>query len=220
MKIVLLGAPGTGKGTQAQFIANKYKLSIISTGNILRNEIKKKTNLGFKIEEFIIKGKLVQNSIIMEIIKNELTQKKYKNGFILDGFPRTIEQAEYLKRNKTIINYVFEFKLSEEKILQRIKKRKIDAITGLTYNKKIFNKNNFQANNLISRSDDREEIIKKRLTEYKKYIVSLKNFYMQESNNYNLLYYEINSENKIEIINQKIQNYLENKNINYKCKTY
>lgn len=210
MHIVLLGAPGTGKGTQAQFISKEYNIPIISTGQILRNISKETTNLGKKINKIITNGKLVSDEIIIEIIKNHILQHKCKNGFILDGFPRTIVQAKYLKSIGIKIDYIFEFILPKNIILERIKQRKIDPKTGLTC-KNLINFNKSSNNNpentkkLQTRSDDRDEIVQKRLQEYEKNFVHLKKFYIKEFKNKNLEYYEINNLNEIKNINTKIK---------------
>lgn len=133
MRIILIGAPGTGKGTQAKFITEKYKIPQISTGDMLRESIYSKNKIGKIIKNIIEKGKLVSDKIVCDLIEKRILKKDCINGFILDGFPRTIEQALYLSQKKIKIDYVLDFIMPYESILERISGRRIHVNSGRTY---------------------------------------------------------------------------------------
>lgn len=216
MKIVLLGAPGTGKGTQAQFISNQYNLPIISTGNILRKLVKKNTKVGNIINNSISNGKLVPDIIITTIVKNIIAKLKKETGFILDGFPRTIQQANELKKMGININYVFEFILSKDIILKRLQGRRVDPITETIYNINIDSNNNTKdlPKKLTIRTDDHINIINKRFQEYETTTKKLSNFFIEENKKHYLKYFKIDSNHQIEFINKKIKKILKCNKIN------
>ncbi|ADP67950.1 adenylate kinase [Buchnera aphidicola str. JF98 (Acyrthosiphon pisum)] len=136
MRIILLGAPGTGKGTQGKFITEKYKIPQISTGDMLRESVVLKNKIGMIIKNIIEEGKLVSDEIVCHLIKNRIKKHDCINGFILDGFPRTIQQALYLSKKNIKIDYVLEFIIPHEYILERISGRRIHIQSGRIYHVK------------------------------------------------------------------------------------
>ena len=133
MKIILLGAPGAGKGTQAQFIMKKLNIPQISTGDMLRAAIKEKTELGIKAQTVIDRGELVSDDIILGLVQERISKPDCKNGFLLDGFPRTLAQANGLKEIKIDIDFVFDFDISDNEILKRMTGRRVHLDSGRTY---------------------------------------------------------------------------------------
>lgn len=176
MNIIFLGAPGSGKGTQAQKVALENSICHISTGEVLRKEIACGSDLGKTVQEILKKGELVSNELVLDLLRNFLdTHKECKKGFILDGFPRNIEQAEqldnFLLENKTKIDYVILLKVEDNIIIDRLSNRLYCTTCSLTYNKYT---NPPQSsgicdkcgNELIIRNDDRPETVKTRLNIY------------------------------------------------------
>ncbi len=183
MKIVMLGAPGVGKGTIAKMLMEKKGIIQISTGDLLRWAVKNKTKLGLKAKTYMEKGELVPDKLVINIIKEHV--KDYQKGFILDGFPRTISQAEALTENKIQIDHVLNFKASEETIIQRLSGRRTCKKCNAIYHIKnmppkkegICDKCNGK---LFQREDDKPEAIKNRLEIYKEKTELLINYYKQK----------------------------------------
>ncbi|CAL4323587.1 adenylate kinase family protein [Buchnera aphidicola] len=173
MKIIFFGPPGSGKGTQSELIKKKMKIPQISTGNILRQAIQSKHKTGKKISNCINQGILVDDSIIIHLIKKRIKKKDCESGFILDGFPRTLKQAIEMTKEKIIIDYFIEFYISEKIIYDRILGRRIHIPSGRTYHIK-FNppkkseRDDITNEKLTVREDDKKEVISKRIIEYKK----------------------------------------------------
>lgn len=169
MKIVIFGAPGSGKGTVAQKIEQEFHFPQISTGDILREETKKKTPLGKQISKAMQSGKYVEDEVMFNILKNRLKKADCKKGFILDGYPRTNAQAEFLINNIDI-DIVFCLDVSEKEIINRILNRMVCPKCRAIYNKKTYEKNICQkcGEKLVKRQDDTLEIITKRIEFYKK----------------------------------------------------
>ena len=130
MKLILLGAPGAGKGTQAEYICDKLSIPAISTGNIIRAALKAGTEMGLKAKEFIDKGQLVPDEVVIGIIKERLAEDDCQNGFILDGFPRTIPQAEALDTMGIEIDKVIDIEVPDEKIVERMSGRRVCPACG------------------------------------------------------------------------------------------
>ncbi|VFP79311.1 Adenylate kinase [Buchnera aphidicola (Cinara curtihirsuta)] len=213
IRIIMLGAPGSGKGTQTQLLSKYFDIPFISTGEILRQEIKKNKKIRNYIEDTINQGKLVKNSFIIELIKKKIQEKKYYNGFILDGFPRTIEQAKSLKKNIKI-QYIIHLKIKYYSVINRIKGRLIHEPSGRTYHEifnppKKKNKDDVTGELLNKRKDDNEKIIINRLKEYEIYTKPLIKWFKKEIKN-NIGYLEVNSNASIKYINKKIINYINN----------
>jgi len=185
MRLVLLGPPGVGKGTQAEKLSREFNLQWISTGNILRDNIKDGTALGNKVRIYVEKGLLVPDAIMLDIIKERLSSNESKDGFILDGFPRTVAQAKALDQLVGKIDKVLYLKCDEDCIVRRLSARRVCPICGTTYNlltnppknDKICDRCNGK---LIRRNDDEEEVIRERLKVYERQTAGLKEFYAKE----------------------------------------
>lgn len=185
--IILLGAPGVGKGTQAKVITQKYKIPQISTGDMLRNAIKNQTVLGLEAKKVMDSGALVSDDIVIGLVKERLKDDDCKNGYLFDGFPRTINQANSLKEAGIIINYVIEIFVSEKEIVKRLSGRRIHLASGRTYHiiynpPKKDNIDDITGDKLIQRDDDKEETIWHRLKVYKEQTAPLIDYYSKEKN--------------------------------------
>lgn len=184
MNIILLGAPGAGKGTQAEKICEKYNIPIISTGNMIREAVKKGTEMGKKAKSLIDAGKLVADEVVIGIVKERLSNDDCKNGFILDGFPRTIPQAEALDDMGVRIDKVISIEVPDEKIIARMSGRRVCLDCGATYHleyKKPSKDGVCDAcgNDLVQRKDDAPETVSVRLDLYHKDTEPLKDYYKQ-----------------------------------------
>ena len=173
MNIILIGAPGSGKGTQASLISKELNIENISTGNLLRKEVENKTAIGIKVKEIMQRGGLVGDDIVIDIIKNKLTSPECRNGFLLDGFPRNIEQAKKLDdlmdKLKIKINKVFNFEIDQEILIKRIAGRYSCKNCGAVYNhyfnptKKERNCDLCNSTHFETREDDNEKTVRNRL---------------------------------------------------------
>ena len=182
MRLILLGAPGAGKGTQAERIAAKLQIPTISTGNILREAIKNGTETGLKAKSFMDKGMLVPDDVIIGIIGERLSQPDCKNGYILDGVPRTIAQAEALQEQGIEIDYVLSLEIADEVIEKRMTGRRVCGTCGASYHitanpPKIEGICNVCGNPLVIRDDDKPETVRHRLEIYHSETEALKGFY-------------------------------------------
>ncbi len=171
MRLILLGGPGAGKGTQANYIKEKYGIPQISTGDMLRAQIKAGTELGMKAKAIMDAGGLVSDDIIIGMVKARLTEADCKNGYLFDGFPRTIPQAEAMKAAGVPIDYVVEIDVADEEIVKRMSGRRVHVASGRTYHvvfnpPKVVGKDDATGEDLIQRDDDKEETVKKRLDVY------------------------------------------------------
>jgi adenylate kinase len=182
MRIVLLGAPGAGKGTQAEVIAEKFAIPKISTGDMLRNEVKEGTPLGMEAKKHMDKGALVPDEVIIGMMKKRLTAADCKNGYLFDGFPRTIPQANAMKDSAVMLDFVLEIDVSDADIVERIAGRRIHLASGRTYHvkfnpPKVVDKDDLTGEALAQRDDDREETVKSRLAVYHAQTAPLVGFY-------------------------------------------
>ena len=186
MNIILLGPPGAGKGTQAKFISEKYSIPHISTGDIFRKNIKEKTPLGINAKEYIDKGELVPDSITISIVEERIKEKDCKNGFLLDGFPRTVYQAEaldaVLEKMGSKIDYVINIASSEKEIIERLTGRRVCKVCGAGYHvtnipPKKEGICDVCGGKLIQRDDDKLETIKNRLRVYESQTRPLIDYY-------------------------------------------
>lgn len=171
MRLILLGAPGAGKGTQATFICQKYGIPQISTGDMLRAAIKAGTPLGLQIKSVMDSGGLVNDALILNLVKERIAQPDCANGFLFDGFPRTLPQADALKAAGVKLDYVLEIDVPLEAIIERMSGRRSHAASGRTYHVKfnppqIAGLDDVTGEPLIQRDDDKEETVKKRLAIY------------------------------------------------------
>jgi adenylate kinase len=182
MKLILLGAPGAGKGTQAAFITEKYGIPQISTGDMLRAAVKAGTPLGLEAKKVMDAGKLVSDEIILGLIKERLKQPDCAKGFLFDGFPRTIPQAEALRAQGVDLDYVLEIDVADEEIIKRMSGRRVHLGSGRTYHvvfnpPKVPGKDDVTGEDLIQREDDKEETVRKRLAVYHSQTKPLVEFY-------------------------------------------
>lgn len=182
MNLILLGAPGAGKGTQAEVICDTLKIPAISTGNILREAIKNETALGMKAKSYMDGGKLVPDEIVINILKERLEKDDCKNGFILDGFPRTVPQAEALDKMGVNIDRVIDIEVEDEKIMKRLSGRRVCEDCGASYHleykpSKAEGKCDKCGGNTVQRKDDHPDTIKERLQVYHQQTEPLKDYY-------------------------------------------
>ncbi|HNB00475.1 MAG TPA: adenylate kinase [Nitrosomonas sp.] len=171
MRIILLGAPGAGKGTQANFIKEYFGIPQISTGDMLRNAVKAGTPLGVMAKKIMDSGGLVSDEIIINLVKERIAEPDCTKGFLFDGFPRTIPQADALKVAQVAIDYVVEIDVTDSEIIKRMSGRRVHPASGRTYHivfnpPKVEGQDDISGEPLIQRDDDREETVMKRLEVY------------------------------------------------------
>lgn len=184
MKVIMLGAPGAGKGTQAEILSKKLNIPTISTGNILRAAVKNGTPVGLKAKEYMDAGKLVPDDVIIGIVAERLAEPDCANGYILDGVPRTIPQAEALEQAGIVFDHVLSIEISDEEIVNRMSGRRACPACGATYHvvsappkqEGVCDK---CGGKLVQRKDDAPETVKARLEVYHKETEPLKDFYAQ-----------------------------------------
>ena len=171
MRLILLGAPGAGKGTQAKFICEKFSIPQISTGDMLRAAVKAGTPLGIEAKKVMDSGGLVSDNIIIGLVKDRLTQPDCKNGYLFDGFPRTIPQAQAMKDAGVPLDYVLEIDVPFASIIERMSGRRVHLASGRTYHlhynaPQVAGKDDLTGEELIQRDDDQEDTVRKRLEVY------------------------------------------------------
>lgn len=182
MRVILLGAPGAGKGTQAGFITRKFGIPQISTGDMLRAAVKAGTPLGLKVKDVMDSGGLVSDDIIIDLIKERITQPDCATGFLFDGFPRTIPQAEALRDAGVGIDHVVEIAVDDEEIVSRIGGRRVHPASGRVYHvihqpPKVEGKDDETGDDLVQRADDQEDTVRHRLSVYHSQTQPLVAFY-------------------------------------------
>ena len=188
MRLILLGPPGAGKGTQANFIKEKFGIPQISTGDMLRTAVKAGTHLGLAAKRVMDAGALVSDDIIIGLVKDRLTQPDCGSGYLFDGFPRTIPQADAMKAADVGIDFVLEIDVPDSEIVQRMSGRRVHMASGRTYHLK-FNPpripglDDVSGEPLIQRDDDREETVQKRLAVYHQQTRALVDYYSKWSGN-------------------------------------
>ncbi len=186
MKIIFLGAPGAGKGTQAEVVSQKLSIPTISTGNIIREALSTGTEMGKKAKEYIESGKLVPDDVVIGIIKERLANDDCANGFILDGFPRTIPQAEALDQMGIEIDKVVEINVPDEKIAERMSGRRVCLACGSSYHL-IYKKPEVEGvcdncgSQLVQRKDDHADTVNSRLQVYHEQTEPLKDYYANKN---------------------------------------
>lgn len=171
MRLILLGGPGAGKGTQANYIKERYQIPQISTGDMLRAAVKAGTELGLKAKEYMDAGGLVPDQVIIGLVKERIKEDDCKKGFLFDGFPRTIPQADAMKEAGVGIDAVVEIDVPDEEIIKRMSGRRAHLASGRTYHiiynpPKVEGKDDVTGEPLVQRDDDKEETVKKRLEVY------------------------------------------------------
>ena len=186
MNVILLGPPGAGKGTQASQICEKFNIPQISTGDMLRAAVVAGTEIGLKAKKVIDAGSLVSDDIIIALVKERIQSPDCKNGYLLDGFPRTIAQADSLKTQGININYVVEVQVPDEDIVVRMSGRRVHLASGRTYHIDfnppiVQNKDDLTGEDLIQRVDDKEEIVRDRLSIYHQQTQPLVNYYSDDA---------------------------------------
>jgi len=211
MRIILLGAPGAGKGTQAQILKDKFNIPQISTGDMLRAAIKANTKLGLEAKQFMDSGALVPDQLIIELVKERIQDEDCKQGFLLDGFPRTIPQAEAMKQAFISIDIVIEIDVPDNVIVDRLSGRRTHLASGRIYHiqnnpPKIQDKDDITGEPLVQRDDDKKETILKRLDVYHSQTKPLVDYYSKwaASENERLRYIKINGLGDVKDIQKTI----------------
>ena len=183
MRLILLGLPGAGKGTQAQYIVERYRIPQISTGDMLREEIRAGSPLGIKAKAFMDRGELVPDDLVIELVKQRVKRVECANGYLFDGFPRTIEQADAMRREGIEIDFVIEIEVADDEILRRMSGRRVHPGSGRTYHvdfnpPKVAGRDDLTGEPLVQRPDDREETVRKRIATYHAVTKPLVNYYL------------------------------------------
>lgn len=211
MRIILLGPPGAGKGTQAQFISQKFDIPQISTGDMLRAAIKEGTELGRKAEDVMKAGGLVSDDLIINLVKERIAKPDCANGCILDGFPRTIPQAKALADAGVDINHVVEISVPDDEIVQRLSGRRQHPGSGRVYHlqhnpPKVEGVDDVTGEPLIQRDDDKEETIRERLSTYHEQTSTLVGFYKAKADESGAAphYHQFDGTQPIETVKQQI----------------
>ncbi len=206
MKMILLGAPGAGKGTQAKFLTEAYGIPQISTGDMLRAAVKAGTEVGLKAKEIMDSGGLVTDDIIIDLVKDRIQEDDCNSGFLFDGFPRTIPQAEALRDAGVDIDVVLEIDVPNDEIVRRLSGRRVHLDSGRVYHVE-FNPpaqeglDDETGEPLIQRDDDTEETVRKRLSVYHEQTLPLVSFYTEmEKNSGAVKFIKINGTASIEVI--------------------
>lgn len=204
MRAILLGCPGAGKGTQAEYLAKHYDIPLVSTGDMLRTAVKMQTKLGVQVKQVMESGGLVSDSIIIDLVKERIEQDDCKNGYLLDGFPRTIAQAEALHNAKVVIDYIIEIFVPDEEIITRLSGRRVHLESGRVYHikykpPKTPNIDDITGEPLIHRTDDKKATVIERLRVYHEKTESLITYYKKSTN-----YIRVNGIGKIEEVQRRI----------------
>ena len=213
MNLIILGPPGAGKGTQAAFIASEQNIPHISTGDMLREAIKNGTELGLQAKAVMDAGNLVSDELIIELVKERISQEDCKTGFLFDGFPRTIPQAEALQENNVDINGVIELVIADEEIIKRMSGRRIHLASGRTYHVD-FNPpkqpglDDETGEELIIRKDDEPETVKDRLKVYWTQTQPLIEYYSNFKNASDFKYLTVDGTLTVEEIKNNIKEFL------------
>ncbi len=214
MKIILLGAPGAGKGTQAQFLTKKFNIPQISTGDMLRAAIKAGTPMGKMAKEFMDAGKLVTDEIIIGLVKDRIAEDDCQNGFLLDGFPRTIPQAQAVTAAGISLDAVIEIDVPDEEIVKRMSGRRVHQDSGRTYHivynpPKVEGKDDETGEALIQRADDKEEVVLDRLKVYHEQTQPLVSYYQDQAKaDANLRYVYVDGTQDIAVVEETITSQL------------
>jgi adenylate kinase len=214
MRLILLGSPGSGKGTQALRIQEKYHIPQISTGDMLREAVREQTPLGIEAKKIMDAGKLVSDDIILGLIQSRIAQADCAGGFLLDGFPRTLVQAEGLAKMGADIDHVIEIAVDDEEIVNRMSGRRVHPASGRTYHvkfnpPKVAGKDDLTGEPLIQRDDDTEETVRKRLSVYHEQTEPLVGYYSTLAADGRLQFSSIPGVGSVDSISEKIFSALE-----------
>lgn len=209
MRIILLGAPGAGKGTQAQFMMDKYGIPQISTGDMLRAAAKAGTELGLKAKELMDAGQLVSDELIIGLVKERIALEDCAKGFLLDGFPRTIPQADAMKEAGVIVDFVLEFDVPDEEIVKRMAGRRVHSGSGRTYHlvynpPKVEGKDDVTGDDLTIRPDDEESTVRKRLDIYHTQTAPLISYYQNEAAQGNGAHHKFDGTKAVDVISAEL----------------
>lgn len=212
MRLMLLGCPGAGKGTQAKFIKEKFHIPQISTGDMLRAAISAGTPLGKQVQKIMDEGRLVSDDIMFQLVKERVNQPDCKNGFLLDGFPRTIPQAEALHQNHIHLDYIIQVDVPDAELIKRLSGRRVHLASGRVYHvlynpPKVEGMDDETGEPLIQRVDDHEETIRKRLTVYHQQTEPLINYYLneaQEKSHKTPIYIKVDGTGPVEEVSERI----------------
>lgn len=212
MRIILLGGPGAGKGTQAKLICEKFQIPQISTGDMLRAAVKAGTSIGLQAKQIMDSGKLISDDIIIGLVVDRIAQADCQNGFLFDGFPRTIAQAEAIRERDIKIDFVIEIAVDDSKIIERVSGRRVHVASGRIYHIKtnppqVEDKDDITGEALLHRDDDTEEVIRKRLAIYHEQTEPLVHYYsrLAQSNEPDKPYYvSINGDGDVAAVNKRI----------------
>ncbi|MFP3019527.1 MAG: adenylate kinase [Arsenophonus sp.] len=210
MRIVLFGAPGSGKGTQAQFIMKKYGIPQISTGDMLRSTVKSNTDFGLKTKKLMDTGNLVIDELVISLVKDRIAQDDCQNGFLLDGFPRTISQAKAMKNSGIFLDYILELDIPDKISIERIVGRRVHAASGRVYHikfdpPKIPNRDDITCEKLSIRKDDKEETVRNRLVEYHQLTKPLISYYHKgETSNSHVEYFKLDGTRKVSEVSKEL----------------
>ena len=213
MRIILLGPPGAGKGTQARFICEQLKIPQISTGDMLRAAVNAGSELGNRVKEVMDGGAWVADEIIIELVKERISEPDCAIGFLFDGFPRTIPQAEALMSACVAIDKVVEILVPDEEIVRRMSGRRVHSASGRVYHT-VFNPPRIEGmddvtgDKLIQREDDREETVRERLAVYRKQTLPLVEFYRLQAADGKMLYLAVDGLGEVQEIQEKISSAL------------
>ncbi|MXP56255.1 adenylate kinase [Pantoea sp. Mhis] len=214
MHIILFGPPGSGKGTQSKFITKRYGIPQIATGDMLREEVNIGNKLGKTIKNIMNNGNLVTDEIVISLFKKRINHDDCQKGFLLDGFPRNIYQANAIKKLDIYIDFIIELVIPDEIALLRIIGRQVHITSGRIYHikynpPKVKDRDDITGEKLTIRKDDQESIVRKRLLEYHKLTLPLIKYYIHETKKNNHQYYKINANNSIDNVSVQIANILD-----------
>ena len=213
MKLILLGAPGVGKGTQAQFITETYQIPQISTGDMLREAVKAETPLGLKVKAVMDRGDLVTDDIIIALVKDRISQPDCENGFLFDGFPRTIPQADALVDQGIDLDAIVEIAVPFDEIIKRMSGRRVHPGSGRTYHVE-YNPpvkegvDDETGEPLIQREDDHEDTVRDRLKVYEEQTSPLVAYYQAKASSRQLQYFSIEGQGTVVEIKEKVRDAL------------
>ncbi len=213
MRIILLGAPGAGKGTQAQFLMGKFGIPQISTGDMLRAAINAGTQLGVAAKRVMDEGKLVSDELIIGLVKERITQADCAGGFLLDGFPRTIPQADAMKDADIKVDHVIEFDVNDEVIVERMSGRRVHPGSGRVYHlrynpPKVEGKDDETGEELAIRPDDQEQTVRKRLGIYHEQTKPLISYYTQLAASGDCAYHKIDGTQAVQLVGNQLETLL------------